>query len=149
MTVFKIFVCLLSFFSLTAIASEEAKSTHGVAMHGELKYPPNFSHFDYANPNAPKGGTLKLAVVGDNKKFLVFAASELPEMTRGKGVVLQKYHDGGLSDAKLFSKKEGLTWTDRSGRTQTVDDWKYYLGKRAQAGKIAPKGFPTSKKFGA
>ncbi|MEZ5892617.1 MAG: DNA topoisomerase IV subunit A [Parvularculaceae bacterium] len=89
-----------------------------------------------------------LAVVGDNKKFLVFEASELPEMTRGKGVVLQKYHDGGLSDAKTFAKKEGLTWTDRSGRTQTVDDWKSYLGKRAQAGKIAPKGFPTSKKFG-
>ncbi|PQA86431.1 DNA topoisomerase IV subunit A [Hyphococcus luteus] len=90
-----------------------------------------------------------VAVVGDNKKFLVFPADELPEMTRGKGVVLQKYHDGGLSDAKLFSKKEGLTWTDRSGRTQTVEDWKPYLGKRAQAGRIAPKGFPTSKKFGA
>jgi topoisomerase-4 subunit A len=89
-----------------------------------------------------------LAVVGDNKKFLVFAASELPEMTRGKGVVLQKYHEGGLSDAKTFAKKEGLTWTDRSGRTQTVDDWKSYLGKRAQSGRIAPKGFPTSKKFG-
>ncbi len=89
-----------------------------------------------------------LAVVGDNKKFLVFPASELPEMTRGKGVVLQKYQSGGLSDAKLFAKKEGLTWTDRSGRTQTVDDWKTYLGKRAQAGRIAPKGFPTSKKFG-
>ena len=90
-----------------------------------------------------------LAVVGDNKKFLVFPAAELPEMTRGKGVVLQKFQQGGLSDAKLFSKKEGLTWTDRSGRTQTVDDWKTYLGKRAQAGRIAPKGFPTSKKFGA
>ena len=89
-----------------------------------------------------------LAVVGDNKKFLVFPAAELPEMTRGKGVVLQKYQSGGLSDAKLFDKKEGLTWTDRSGRTQTVDDWKTYLGKRAQAGRIAPKGFPTSKKFG-
>jgi topoisomerase IV subunit A len=89
-----------------------------------------------------------LAVVGDNKKFLVFEASELPEMTRGKGVVLQKYHDGGLSDAKLFVKKEGLTWVDRSGRTQTVDDWKAYVGKRAQSGRIAPKGFPTSKKFG-
>ena len=89
-----------------------------------------------------------LAVVGDNKKFLVFEASELPEMTRGKGVALQKYHEGGLSDAKLFSRKEGLTWVDRSGRTQTVDDWKAYLGKRAQAGRIAPKGFPTSKKFG-
>ena len=89
-----------------------------------------------------------LAVIGDNKKFLVFPAAELPEMTRGKGVVLQKYQNGGLSDAKLFVKREGLTWTDRSGRTQTVDDWKSFVGKRAQAGRIAPKGFPTSKKFG-
>ena len=89
-----------------------------------------------------------VAAVGDNKKFLAFPISELPEMSRGKGVVLQKFHQGGLSDAKVFSKKEGLTWTDRSGRTQTVDDWKSYLGKRAQAGRLAPKGFPTSKKFG-
>lgn len=69
MTVFKTFVraiCLLSFFSLPALASEEPKSQHGVAMHGELKYPADFTHFDYTNPDAPKGGTLKLAVVGDN-----------------------------------------------------------------------------------
>ena len=89
-----------------------------------------------------------IGVVGDNKKFLVFPASELPEMTRGKGVVLQKFQNGGLSDAKVFSKKEGLTWVDRSGRVQTVDDWKPFVGKRAQAGRIAPKGFPTSKRFG-
>ncbi|MBT8473519.1 MAG: DNA topoisomerase IV subunit A [Marinicaulis sp.] len=89
-----------------------------------------------------------IAVVGDNKKFLCFPAAELPEMTRGKGVVLQKYHKGGLSDAKVFIKKEGLTWTDRAGRVQTIDDWKQFVGKRAQAGRLAPKGFPTSKKFG-
>lgn len=98
---------------------------------------------------AGKGAGDMLAVVGENKKFLVIPTTELPEMTRGKGVVLQKYQKGGLSDAKLFSKKEGLTWVDRSGRTQTVDDWKGFVGKRAQAGRIAPKGFPTSKKFGA
>ena len=96
----------------------------------------------------PANGDM-LASVGDNKKFLVFPVSDLPEMSRGKGVVIQKFQKGGLSDAKVFSKKHGLTWTDRSGRTQTVDDWKSYLGKRAQAGRIAPKGFPTSKKFGA
>ena len=90
-----------------------------------------------------------LAVVGDNKKFLVFPAAELPEMTRGKGVVLQKYQKGGLADAKIFNSSEGLTWVDRSGRVQTIDDWKPYVGKRAQAGRIAPKGFPTSKKFGS
>jgi topoisomerase-4 subunit A len=90
-----------------------------------------------------------LACVGDNKKFLVYPVSELPEMSRGKGVALQKFHSGGLSDAKIFARKEGLTWVDRSGRLQTIDDWKPYTGKRAQSGKIAPKGFPSSKKFGA
>ncbi|MEM8771280.1 MAG: DNA topoisomerase IV subunit A [Pseudomonadota bacterium] len=99
--------------------------------------------------SGPVGKAEMVAVVGDNKKFLVFPASDLPEMTRGKGVVLQKYQKGGLSDAKIFTPKHGLTWTDRSGRTQTVDDWKPFVGKRAQAGRIAPKGFPTSKKFGA
>ncbi|MEM9170539.1 MAG: DNA topoisomerase IV subunit A [Pseudomonadota bacterium] len=88
-----------------------------------------------------------VATVGDNKKLLIFAADELPEMARGKGVVLQKFAKGGLSDAKAFSRNEGLTWIDRSGRVQTVDAWKDFVGKRAQAGKIAPKGFPTSKKF--
>ncbi|MCB9954924.1 MAG: DNA topoisomerase IV subunit A [Parvularculaceae bacterium] len=95
----------------------------------------------------PSAGDM-IAAVGDNKKFLVFPAEEVPEMSRGKGVLLQKFASGGLSDAKAFFKKEGLTWVDRSGRTQTVDGWKEFLGKRAQAGKIAPKGFPTSKKFG-
>jgi len=89
-----------------------------------------------------------IATVGDNKKFLVFPAADLPEMSRGKGVVMQKFQKGGLCDAKVFSKKQGLTWVDRSGRTQTVDDWKKFVGKRAQAGRVAPKGFPTSKKFG-
>ncbi len=89
-----------------------------------------------------------VAVVGDNKKLVIFPSSELPEMTRGKGVLLQKYAQGGLSDAKIFNKKEGFTWVDRSGRVQTVDGWKPFVGKRAQAGKIAPKGFPASKKFG-
>ncbi|MEO0399425.1 MAG: DNA topoisomerase IV subunit A [Pseudomonadota bacterium] len=90
-----------------------------------------------------------VACVGDNKKLLIFPIDELSEMTRGKGVVLQKFQKGGLSDAKTFAKKEGLTWVDRSGRLQTVDGWKGFTGKRAGAGKIAPKGFPTSKKFGA
>ncbi len=89
-----------------------------------------------------------VAVVGDNKKLIVFKADELPEMSRGKGVLLQKYAQGGLSDAKIFTRKEGFTWTDRSGRVQTLEGWKPFVGKRAQAGKIAPKGFPASKKFG-
>jgi topoisomerase-4 subunit A len=89
-----------------------------------------------------------VASVGDNRKFLVFPLAEVPEMARGKGVALQKFHDGGLSDAKTFAKKDGLAWVDRSGRTQTIDSWKEFLGKRAQSGKVAPKGFPTNRKFG-
>ncbi len=89
-----------------------------------------------------------VASVGENKKFLVFALSELPEMSRGKGVAIQKFQSGELADAKVFSRKEGLTWVDRSGRLQTIDDWKAYQGKRAQAGRIAPKGFPSNKRFG-
>lgn len=91
----------------------------------------------------------RIAVVGDNKKLLIFSISETPEMSRGKGVLLQKYAEGGLSDAKAFSSANGLTWIDRSGRMQAVESWRDYVGKRAQAGKLAPKGFPTSKKFGA
>ncbi|OFX02757.1 MAG: DNA topoisomerase IV subunit A [Alphaproteobacteria bacterium RIFCSPHIGHO2_12_FULL_63_12] len=90
-----------------------------------------------------------VASVGDNKKFLVFPLAELPEMSRGKGIAIQKFQSGGLADAKVFAKKEGLTWVDRSGRLQTIDDWKSFTGKRAQSGKIAPKGFPSNKKFGA
>jgi topoisomerase-4 subunit A len=89
-----------------------------------------------------------VASVGENKKFLVFELSELPEMSRGKGVAIQKFHDGGLADAKVFAKKEGLTWVDRSGRVQTIDDWKPFVGKRAGSGRIAPKGFPSNRKFG-
>lgn len=95
----------------------------------------------------PAAGDM-VASVGDNKKLLVFPAGELPEMARGKGVQMQKFHGGGLSDAKAFDGKEGLTWIDRSGRMQTVEGWKEHLGKRAGAGRLAPKGFPTSKKFG-
>ena len=89
-----------------------------------------------------------VASVGDNKKFLVFALGELPEMSRGKGVAIQKFQSGGLADAKVFAKREGLIWVDRSGRQQSIDDWKSYLGKRAQSGRMAPKGFPSNKKFG-
>ncbi|MGV6820878.1 MAG: DNA topoisomerase IV subunit A [Parvularcula sp.] len=89
-----------------------------------------------------------VASVGSNRKLLIFPADELPVMTRGKGVVLQKFTAGTLSDAKLFNRKDGLTWIDRSGRTKTVDGWKDWIGKRAQAGKGVPKGFPQNRKFG-
>jgi topoisomerase-4 subunit A len=91
-----------------------------------------------------------VAVIGENRKLIVFPASELPEMARGKGVRLQKYKDGGISDAKLFAAKDGLSWVDSSGRTFTksmaeLRDW---IGERAQAGRQPPQGFPRNNKFG-
>lgn len=91
-----------------------------------------------------------VAVIGENRKMLVFWLGELNEMTRGKGNMLQRYKDGGLSDIRVFEKDNGLTWIDAAGRTYTLA-WKElgdWIGKRAQAGRMAPKGFPRSNKFG-
>ncbi|MDP6344724.1 MAG: DNA topoisomerase IV subunit A, partial [Alphaproteobacteria bacterium] len=74
--------------------------------------------------------------------------SELPEMTRGRGVVLQRYKDGGLSDVKTLTPAEGLTWVQAGGRPRTEFDVGNWLGKRGQAGRLAPKGFPKNHKFG-
>ena len=91
-----------------------------------------------------------LAIIGENRKLLVFALDQIPEMTRGKGVRLQKYKDGGVVDAKTFVLKEGLTWLDTSGRTWTVakSELRDWIGNRAEAGRLPPKGFPKSGKFG-
>jgi topoisomerase-4 subunit A len=89
-----------------------------------------------------------VATLGTNRKLLVFPADELPVMTRGKGVMLQKFSSGSLADAKLFGATEGLTWVDRAGRTQSEATWRDWIGKRAQAGKTVPKGFPRSGTFG-
>jgi topoisomerase-4 subunit A len=89
-----------------------------------------------------------VAVIGDNRKLLLFPIAEMPEMTRGRGVILQKYKDGGLSDAKTFNRREGLGWAAGAGRTRTETDLRAWLGKRAQAGRLPPNGFPRSNKFG-
>ncbi len=91
-----------------------------------------------------------VACVGENRKVLVFPLEDVNEMARGKGTILQRYKDGGLSDVRVFTKKEGLTWLDSAGRTFTLpwSDLKDWAGDRAQAGHIAPKGFPRSNKFG-
>jgi topoisomerase-4 subunit A len=91
-----------------------------------------------------------VATMGENRKMLVFKLEEMNEMTRGKGVILQRFKDGGLTDARVFFKKEGLTWLDSAGRTFTLpwSDLKEWVGERAQAGRVAPKGFPRSNKFG-
>lgn len=90
-----------------------------------------------------------IAAVGENRKLLVFAADELPEMGRGKGVRLQKYKDGGLSDLRSFDRAQGLQWLDAGGRTRTVADPELaeWSGKRAGTGRMAPRGFPRDNKF--
>jgi topoisomerase-4 subunit A len=90
-----------------------------------------------------------VASVGENRKMVIFPLDQLPEMTRGSGVRLQRYKDGGLSDVKTFKTADGLTWLDPAGRTFSLSlkelaDWR---GNRADAGRIAPKGFPRTNKF--
>jgi topoisomerase-4 subunit A len=91
-----------------------------------------------------------VAAIGDNRKMVVFGIDQLPEMARGAGVRLQRYKDGGLSDVKTFTAADGLRWTDSAGRAfsltlKELADWR---GNRADAGRIAPKGFPRTNKFG-
>ena len=88
-----------------------------------------------------------VAVVGENRKVLVFDLDELPEMARGKGVRLQRYKDGGLSDATTFVLADGLSWSDPAGRTRTETALAEWRGKRAGTGRMAPRGFPRDNKF--
>lgn len=89
----------------------------------------------------------KIATIGENRKILVFNADELPDMARGKGVRLQKYKDGGLADITTFKAEEGLSFLDTAGRRNEVPDWKLLEGKRAQAGRMAPRGFSRKASF--
>jgi len=90
-----------------------------------------------------------VAAIGENRKLVVFGLDQVPEMTRGRGVRLQRYKDGGLSDIKTFKAADGLSWTDSAGRqfTLTMKELADWRGNRADAGRIAPKGFPRSNKF--
>lgn len=90
-----------------------------------------------------------VAIVGENRKLLVFPLAQLPEMTRGKGVRLQRYKDGGISDIKCFALDAGLTWEDSAGRqfTKTKDELVEWQADRATAGRTVPKGFPRSGRF--
>ncbi|MEM8797830.1 MAG: DNA topoisomerase IV subunit A [Pseudomonadota bacterium] len=91
-----------------------------------------------------------IAVVGKNRKLLVFAAEQCPEMGRGQGVRLQKYKDGGLSDVKVFTESDGLSWMDSAGRRyeRSLLDLKEWHGERGQAGRLPPTGFPKTNRFG-
>jgi topoisomerase IV subunit A len=91
-----------------------------------------------------------VAVIGDNRKMLLFPIDQVPEMARGRGVRLQKYRDGGLSDIATFDAKDGLTWKDSAGRefSASIKELAEWRGNRADAGRLPPKGFPKSNKFG-
>ena len=86
-----------------------------------------------------------VALIGDNRKMVIFKTDEVPEMNRGKGVSLQKFKDGGLNDATVFVYVDGLR--DYNGRTWEKSELKEYLGGRAQAGRLVPKGWPKNGKF--
>ncbi len=84
-----------------------------------------------------------IAVLGENRKLLCFALDDVPEMPRGKGVRLQRHGDGQLADARCYSEAEGLKISDKSGRERVFDDLSDWMGMRAQAGRVRPKGFPV------
>jgi topoisomerase-4 subunit A len=105
---------------------------------------------DQARALAPIDGELA-ATIGENRKMLIFPLEQVPEMARGRGVRLQRYKDGGLADVTTFKAADGLSWIDSAGRTFTsslkeLADWR---GNRADAGRLAPKGFPRTNTFGA
>ena len=89
---------------------------------------------------------ISVAVVGENRKLLIFALDEVPEMARGQGVYLQRYKDGALLDAVAFTWKDGLK--DENGRLFSPSELKEWRGERAQAGRIVPRGWAKSGKFG-
>jgi topoisomerase-4 subunit A len=92
----------------------------------------------------------QVAIIGENRKLLVFPMAQIPQMGRGRGVRLQRYRDGNISDIRVFKGEDGLTWTDSSGRsfTRTMEELADWRGERGQAGRLPPTGFPRSNKFG-
>ncbi|HEX2652902.1 MAG TPA: DNA gyrase C-terminal beta-propeller domain-containing protein, partial [Xanthobacteraceae bacterium] len=90
-----------------------------------------------------------VAAIGENRKMIIFPLDQVPEMGRGRGVRLQRFKDGGLSDIKTFTAADGLTWVDAAGRafTQTLKELADWRGNRSDAGRLAPKGFPKINKF--
>ena len=89
------------------------------------------------------------AAIGANRKMVIFALDQVPEMGRGRGVRLQRYKEKGLSDVTTFKANGGMSWIDGAGRSFTLDmkELKDWRGNRADAGRIAPKGFPKNNKF--
>ncbi|POF28986.1 DNA topoisomerase IV subunit A [Roseibium marinum] len=109
------------------------------------------------NLTAPAEATLcveaagdQVAIIGENRKLLLFPLAQIPQMGRGRGVRLQRYRDGNVADIRVFKGEEGLTWTDSSGRsfTRSLEELAEWRGERGQAGRLPPTGFPRSNKFG-
>ena len=88
-----------------------------------------------------------VAVVGSNRKLLVFPRDDLPVLGRGRGVMLQRYRDGTLGDARCFNRADGLSWVQSGGRNRTEPDTTPWQGKRGSAGRVAPTGFPRPARF--
>jgi topoisomerase-4 subunit A len=95
----------------------------------------------------PANGDM-VAVIGDNRKLLIFPLSELNEMSRGRGVRLQRYAKGKMADVSVFASEDGLGWCDKAKRNHKLAEFNQWLGGRSQAGKPAPKGFPKNNEFG-
>lgn len=91
-----------------------------------------------------------VAVIGKNRKFLIFPIDQMAEMTRGQGVKMQKYKDGSIADIRTFNAAEGLAWMDSAGRRyeRTMAELRDWVGERAQAGRLPPTGFPKTNQFG-
>jgi topoisomerase-4 subunit A len=91
-----------------------------------------------------------VATIGENRKLVIFPLDQVPEMTRGRGVRLQRFKDGELSDLKTFKAADGLTWVDAGGRVfvQSVKELAAWRGNRADAGRVRPDRFLTNNKFG-
>ena len=100
--------------------------------------------------HAIEDGHDHVAVVGDNRKLVVFNLEELPQLARGQGVTLQRYRDGGLSDATTFTLADGLSWTmgGKEGRARAEGEMWQWKVARGGAGRMPPQGFPRDNKFG-
>ena len=109
----------------------------------------NVSGAEEARLCVPVAGDMA-AIIGENRKLLIFPLAQVPEMAKGRGVRLQRYRGGVVSDAKTFEAAQGLTWVDSSGRsfTRSLDELKDWISDRATAGRMPPTGFPRNNRFG-
>jgi topoisomerase-4 subunit A len=126
------------------VAEDECLATTRKGKHVLNVKPP-----DVARAVAPVEGDL-VAAIGENRKLLIFPLAQLPDMARGRGVRLQRYKDGGLSDVTTFKAEDGLTWVDSARRSFTLSlkELAAWRGNRADAGRVKPDRFLTDLKFG-